>query len=398
MTMAPAVLLVLMGVPAGSEPPRTPIVAQTGEPVLIHWPSQRWGVPLAQYREMAKAAAQRPDFVGMEHPPEGLGPKALFGYNLNVGGRNASWVIDDARKTFYADLNTNGDLRDDPPLRFQNENGRKVARLKAPVRFKDGGSQPLEWKLVLLQPETGAVGFEIHDDAFRRGTLRLPDRELAFQLRGAAGFYDRPEEDRVAFDLDGDGRPGTSEDEIYAVSERYLTVGKQSYEFVVDRYGRSLTLQPLAEYRPPRPRVAIGAPAPDFSAKDLDGKTVRLADYRGKVVLLDFWSVHCGPCVAEAPKLSGTYHRYRDRGFEIVGINAGDELSELKEFAGKHRMPWRQVRQAPTEELWNLYRARGFPVYFLIGRDGTLVAMSEEIRGQGGLDHLEGLLEKHLGR
>jgi peroxiredoxin len=396
MVIAPAVLLLLAaGAAAVPGPSREPIVAQTGEPVLIDRGGEQWGVPLEKYKEAAERLARdKSYFVPMRRPPGGLGPKALYGWNLALGGKSVSWALDDSRERLIADINANGDLTDDPPLPFKMEDGRKVARFRTEIRDKSGVSYPVEWKLVLREgPEPNNIRIEIHDDTIRRGTLRLGDREMAFALRGSMGLYSLPDHN-VYFDLDGDGQ-AKGEDEAFRVSERYLTVGKRSYEFSVDRYGRNLTLRPLAEYRQPRPRVAIGAPAPEFSVKDLDGRTVRLADYRGKVVLLDFWSVHCGPCVAEAPELAATYRRFKDRGFEVIAINAGDEIPEVKGFVEKFKMPWPQIRQGPSEGLWNLYKAVGFPNYFLIGRDGTLVAKSDEIQGNGALVKL---LEKHLGR
>ncbi len=392
MALAPAVLLLLAAAPGLSQ---EPIVAQTGAPVLIDRGGEQWGVPLEKYQEKAEILARDISyFVPMRRPPEGLGPKALYGWNLRINSKNVSWVLDDDRKRLIADVNANGDLTDDPPLPFKMEDGRKVARFRTEVRDKSGVSYPFEWKLVLQEgPEPNNTRIEIHDDTLRRGTLRLGDREMAFALLGSMGLYSLPDHD-VFFDLDGDGQ-ARGEDEAFRVSERYVTVGQRSYEFSVDRYGRSLTLQPLAEVRPARARVAVGAPAPDFSVQDVDGRPVRLADYRGKVVLLDFWSLHCGPCVAEAPELSATYQRFRDRGFEVVAINAADEIPELKAFVEKFKMPWPQIRQTPTEGLWNVYKVEGFPTYFLIGRDGTLVAKSEEIREVGALAKL---LEKHLGR
>jgi peroxiredoxin len=399
MTIAPAVfMLLLAGPPAVPEPPGKPIVAQTGEPVLLDRGGEQWGVPLEKYREKAEMLAKATSwFIPMRRPPEGLGNGALFGWNLKIDGKNVSWALDSDRRLLIADTNANGDLTDDTPLPFRMEDGRKVARFRTDVRGKDGVSYPVEWKLVLREgPEPNNVRIEINDNTIRKGTLRLGDREMLFGVRGSIGQYGLPAQ-IVYFDLDGDGQL-RGDDEAFRVSERYVTVGKRSYEFKVDRYGRSLTLQPLAEYRPPRPRVAVGAPAPGFAERDLDGRTVRLDAYRGKVVLLDFWSIHCGPCVAEAPKLAATYRRFKDRGFEVIGINEGDEVPELKAFIEKHQMPWPQIRQAITEGLGNLYKVQGLPTYFLIGRDGKLVAMDAEIRGEGGLDGLEGLLEKHLGK
>ena len=65
--------------------------------------------------------------------------------------------------------------------------------------------------------------------------------------------------------------------------------------------------------------------APDFALKDSDGKTVHLTDYRGKVILLDFWATWCPPCKLEIPWLIDLERKNKDRGFEVLGVSMDDE-------------------------------------------------------------------------
>ena len=65
--------------------------------------------------------------------------------------------------------------------------------------------------------------------------------------------------------------------------------------------------------------LKIGDRAPDFVSTQLNGSPIRLSDYRGKVVLLDFWATWCAPCIAELPNVTRVYEKYQDRGLEVLG-------------------------------------------------------------------------------
>ena len=82
-----------------------------------------------------------------------------------------------------------------------------------------------------------------------------------------------------------------------------------------------------------------GKPAPSFTLQDLKGKTVSLSDFKGKVVVLDFWATWCPPCVKEIPHFIALYEQYKDQGFAIVGISVDREgISVVKSFARKYQV------------------------------------------------------------
>src|SRR5438045_9659203 len=93
----------------------------------------------------------------------------------------------------------------------------------------------------------------------------------------------------------------------------------------------------------PRSAVSAGQKAPSFQAKTVDGKTINFPDdYKGKVVLLDFWATWCGPCRAELPKVVAAYNQYHDKGFEVVSISLDrpKQGPALLQFVKVNGMTW----------------------------------------------------------
>ena len=137
----------------------------------------------------------------------------------------------------------------------------------------------------------------------------------------------------------------------------------------------------------------IGKVVPNFSATDLDGKPISLQQYRGKVVLLDFWAVWCGPCLTEIPNVKRVYDTYKDQGFDIIGVSLDTDETRLRNYLKKNNISWRQIfsGQKWKSPLAQQYHIRSIPAPWLIARDGTLI--SREARGV----KLERLVAEALG-
>ena len=120
----------------------------------------------------------------------------------------------------------------------------------------------------------------------------------------------------------------------------------------------------------------LGKPAPDFSTTDIDGKPISLQQYRGKVILLDFWAVWNGFCVGEMLRVKKIYDTYKDQGFEIVGVSLDTDETKLRNYLQENDIPWRQIysgleRQSPLAQQ---YDVRSIPTRWLIDTDGKLIA------------------------
>ena len=130
----------------------------------------------------------------------------------------------------------------------------------------------------------------------------------------------------------------------------------------------------LAETESPSHRDENEFPlAPKFRLVDLFGRKLNLADYKGKVVLVDFWATWCGPCRMEIPRFVEFQYQYQDRGFQVIGIAVDDHKWSVKKFYEQYHMNY-PVAMGDSE-LKQIYGAtRGLPTTFLIGRDGRIHA------------------------
>lgn len=121
--------------------------------------------------------------------------------------------------------------------------------------------------------------------------------------------------------------------------------------------------------------LASGAPAPALDQADLEGRTVSIRDYRGKVLLIDFWATWCGPCRRDVPELVKVYRRFQHRGFEIVGVSLDDQAAVVADFIAKEGMDWPQICDGNgfSSELARRYDVNAIPSVFLVDPDGKLV-------------------------
>jgi peroxiredoxin len=142
-----------------------------------------------------------------------------------------------------------------------------------------------------------------------------------------------------------------------------------------------------------RPRtLAAGDVAPDFVMHDVDGNEVRLSDFKDKIVILDFWAVWCGPCIASFPHTQELAAKYKDQGVVVLASGTSDTIARFKEWIPRNQpkypdMVWafdpNERGSATFEERASakLYGVTGIPTQFVIGRDGKIAAV---IVGNGG--------------
>ncbi len=117
--------------------------------------------------------------------------------------------------------------------------------------------------------------------------------------------------------------------------------------------------------------------APDFALKDVNGATVRLSDYRGKVVLLNFWATWCPPCKFEIPWFIEFEQANKDRGFAVIGISMDEEgAAVVKPFLAKMNVNYRTL--LGNDIITQLYGGvDALPTSFLIDREGKVASMHQ---------------------
>jgi peroxiredoxin len=114
-----------------------------------------------------------------------------------------------------------------------------------------------------------------------------------------------------------------------------------------------------------------GQDAPDFALKSASGSNLRLSEYRGDVVMINFWATWCGPCRQEMPLLNDLYTRYNRVGFSLLGVNIDDDSSRALEMAEELGVSF-PVLFDDRKEVSKLYQVEAMPVTVLVDREGKV--------------------------
>jgi thiol-disulfide isomerase/thioredoxin len=140
-------------------------------------------------------------------------------------------------------------------------------------------------------------------------------------------------------------------------------------------------------------RSTIGSYVKDFTMNSMDGKTIRMSDFKGKYLFIDFWASWCGPCRAENPNVLKAYENYKDKSFAVLGISIDDNTGKWKEAVEKDKMPWTQVlnNKGSENDVAAYYGIQAIPSTMLLDADGKIIALN--LRGEKLHEELQKVLK-----
>jgi peroxiredoxin len=137
-------------------------------------------------------------------------------------------------------------------------------------------------------------------------------------------------------------------------------------------------------------RLEVGDKAPDFQLQTLDGKVVKLSDYHGKVVLINFWATWCQPCRTEMPDLQKVYESWRGRGLEVLAVNIAETPVAVQAFKKELGLTF-PILLDSQKEVTKLYKVGPIPTSFFVDESGKIIRI---FQGQMNRNQMEqGVME-----
>jgi thiol-disulfide isomerase/thioredoxin len=248
----------------------------------------------------------------------------------------ADEMIAKMAESFYSDLrNKERDLA-------------KAALTKKAEALLTGGQSPLAG---LPQPQTGT-------NAIKVGSVTVDGQVAEIPVLVRAGGAVHKTKLHLRYEDD--------EWQVFALSATYPD-GEKSINF-----------EAAAAVENVDPLLALMGKPIDLQGYTVDGTQTDLSQYKGKVVLVDFWATWCGPCRAEIPNIAKNWDKYHSDGFEVIAVSVDEDLAALKTFVADEKPPWTVVADNHPKNGQSMaakFGIRGIPAFILVGKDGKVAAV-----------------------
>ena len=162
----------------------------------------------------------------------------------------------------------------------------------------------------------------------------------------------------------------------FMMNEMSLEQLEQVFGLFDEKVRKSELVKDVRDCLELRQRIEPGRPAPEFTLARRDGSLLNLSDFRGKVVVLDFWASWCKPCRASFPWVREFYKEYKDKGVEIIGVSIDEKKASWEKALDEEQLPWPQVLDEKAKggyRVDKLYHVQAVPMFVIVDKEGKIV-------------------------